>query len=1221
MKRLVRQIAAAVTIALAGSICAAVVWLAVSTEGARWLLKSVSQLSGGTYSVQQVEGSIIDRLLLRGVRVGLAQQTVEIKRLEVNWTPLALITGTVTVNNVTLTGVQIQDDTPPDDKAPLLLWPKAPEIGRMFTGRIARLQVTELSYRRLQEKPMQVTDITTAVTWQDGTLSLKDLNASSPSGQIHGNISAGFVRPSLLTNLVVAMTQPIAEMDTFSLQLQHSQSADDEQLAGKMTVAGSAGSRKLMELSGEVGLTPTALNLRHLRLSRPGQRSLIGADGSFALTKPDSALTLRVTAADLNLSPELPVPTDISGILTFTGTVNSYQGDFTLTNRAHGWQAVTVSSSYHGTRSGVQLPRITARILDGTVAGKLDIDWRNGFSVQGALHGRDLNPSKIEPDWKGVANFKVAGELAWSGTKRVTGSVHGALLESRLHNQALTGEFKADWADNNLSVSRLTLQGKGFDIHASGRLERRLAVDVQISDVSRLVPGSSGALQAAGWLCWRNGHLSGAATGTGSTLAYDGMRIAAANLTARLDQGTDYPFHVAASLQNAAYNSTVFTAVTIAVDGTLPHHTVNAMLHSAEAEAKLTLRAGYTDTLWKGEITTVTGSDGVGGWNLVAPTPFVITAKNISVAPLALSSGPGERLDVAVNLALSPVSGKIQVHMTEIDLVRLKPWLPRETRLEGRISGRATGLIRPGKTFEVDGSAELSGGVIHQQSAGGDLNLAFSSATTSWGWRGEALSGSLALVMAEYGQARGTFYVPIPARFPLAINVKKPLRAVVVGQLRDKGIITALFPGLVHESSGELDAELTLGGNWKEPQLGGKLSMSKAGAYLPTAGIHLTDVKLAARLEKNLIRIDSFRASSGPGHIEGNALITLANWHVTGYQGTIGGDNFQAVDFPEMQIRIAPQLNFSGTPQKLTLRGELHLPELHIVATPGQSAIAPSGDVIREGKIVPVAQSPPLDLDIEIKVQLDDKAVVKIAGIDALLGGAVDLSFSRLDTITSRGEIKVIKGNYRTYGVNLEIVRGRLFFAGGTIDNPTLDFLALRSIGDVRAGVLVSGNLQKPVTRLYSEPAMPDIDILAYIVLGHPLSGNGEQASLIAQAASALLTSGQAGVLREQIQNHLGLSTLSIQGGVGSSTTSMGYRPLQVTAPGTIPADQQPGITETIVTAGKYLTPQLYVSYGRSLFTGNNVFLLRYDIFKRWQIETQTGSESGVDLFYTFKFK
>jgi len=56
-------------------------------------------------------------------------------------------------------------------------------------------------------------------------------------------------------------------------------------------------------------------------------------------------------------------------------------------------------------------------------------------------------------------------------------------------------------------------------------------------------------------------------------------------------------------------------------------------------------------------------------------------------------------------------------------------------------------------------------------------------------------------------------------------------------------------------------------------------------------------------------------------------------------------------------------------------------------------------------------------------------------------------------------------------------------------------------------------------------------------------------------------------------------------------------------------------------TVGKYLTPQLYISYGKSLFTGSNLVRLRYDIFKQWQIETQTGSESGADLYYKLEFK
>ncbi len=126
-------------------------------------------------------------------------------------------------------------------------------------------------------------------------------------------------------------------------------------------------------------------------------------------------------------------------------------------------------------------------------------------------------------------------------------------MESHLHGQDLTGELQADFADNNLSLTRLALQGKGFDLQASGELNQRLNMAAQISDFSRLVPGSSGTLQIQGWVRRRDGHLSGAVVGAGNKLSYAGTQISSANLTARLDEGTGYPLHVTATLRDLAY--------------------------------------------------------------------------------------------------------------------------------------------------------------------------------------------------------------------------------------------------------------------------------------------------------------------------------------------------------------------------------------------------------------------------------------------------------------------------------------------------------------------------------------------------------------------------------------------------------------------------------------------------------------------------------------------
>jgi translocation and assembly module TamB len=209
-------------------------------------------------------------------------------------------------------------------------------------------------------------------------------------------------------------------------------------------------------------------------------------------------------------------------------------------------------------------------------------------------------------------------------------------------------------------------------------------------------------------------------------------------------------------------------------------------------------RQGGSMTIRSSRVTFDGGTQGMGaGIELSTADGGSVKGNFSSSAPLSLAM---------------PEKGKLTAEVNGIDLALLKPWLPPDTVLEGRISGHATGSMLPGQRFELDGTASISGGKVHQQRPDGELNLTFKSATTSWNWRGETLSGTLSLAMAEYGQARGNFQLPLPARFPLAVNPKGPVRASLSGQVTEKGIITALFPGLVQESYGELSTELDISG-------------------------------------------------------------------------------------------------------------------------------------------------------------------------------------------------------------------------------------------------------------------------------------------------------------------------------------------------------------------------------------------------------------------------
>lgn len=64
---------------------------------------------------------------------------------------------------------------------------------------------------------------------------------------------------------------------------------------------------------------------------------------------------------------------------------------------------------------------------------------------------------------------------------------------------------------------------------------------------------------------------------------------------------------------------------------------------------------------------------------------------------------------------------------------------------------------------------------------------------------------------------------------------------------------------------------------------------------------------------------------------------------------------------------------------------------------------------------------------------------------------------------------------------------------------------------------------------------------------------------------------------------------------------------------------QPPGTTGGSYTLGKYLTPDLYVSYGIGLFDAINTFNMRYKLTDKLAVEAESGSGSSADLIYTIE--
>jgi len=208
------------------------------------------------------------------------------------------------------------------------------------------------------------------------------------------------------------------------------------------------------------------------------------------------------------------------------------------------------------------------------------------------------------------------------------------------------------------------------------------------------------------------------------------------------------------------------------------------------------------------------------------------------------------------------------------------------------------------------------------------------------------------------------------------------------------------------------------------------------------------------------------------------------------------------------------------------------------------------------------------------------------------------------------GEIRLRDGTYSTRGVRLNITRGRIVFEGGPAEQPRLDVLALRTVEErpdqagqslgrfreVKAGVVVTGTPLAPLVRLYSEPAMPDADILSYIVLGQRASGDGAQSAMLGAAAEALLAGGGSESTLSQLRRQFGPDKVEMKSSTVGTTT------------------------QSIVTVGKYLQPNLYVSYGRSLFNEDYYVTLRYTLSRKWEVESKAGAQTGANLYYRIEF-
>ena len=456
---------------------------------------------------------------------------------------------------------------------------------------------------------------------------------------------------------------------------------------------------------------------------------------------------------------------------------------------------------------------------------------------------------------------------------------------------------------------------------------------------------------------------------------------------------------------------------------------------------------------------------------------------------------------------------------------------------------------------------------------------------------GRAANGQAKLDLGQTGQLQATLQVQDPLG---AARISGKLNAIV----SDLKVSSAFVPQ-IQDVSGQLKANLSIDGALSKPVLQGDIRLENAGLSVPDAGIKLQNLRFTATGN-----------GQGPLQLSGSVQSDPGQLRLTGQLDplkpqlnlAIAGENFQALKTTDMQIQISPDLKLDLTQQQARIDGTVTVPKAYLRPSGGgPGTVKASEDVIivkDRGGATPESKSQGTDIFAKVRVILGDDVQLDTSAFKGKLKGNLLVEETPQLAPRGSGSVEVVAGNYKIYGEEIQIQRGQLLYSSSPLDNPGLELRVARQIqnstsGDqITAGARIQGTLKKPKLTLFSDPKMPDPDILSYLVLGRASgSGSGSESALLFKAVRAMGV-GDSG-LTKNLGDAVGLDSIELGGSGGKDTSLM---------------------------LGKYLTPDLYIGYGVGLLDAVNTFKVKYRIGKHLSFEsTNSSSGTGADLIYNIE--
>ena len=417
-----------------------------------------------------------------------------------------------------------------------------------------------------------------------------------------------------------------------------------------------------------------------------------------------------------------------------------------------------------------------------------------------------------------------------------------------------------------------------------------------------------------------------------------------------------------------------------------------------------------------------------------------------------------------------------------------------------------------------------------------------------------------------------------------------------------------LDPTLVTDLEGLATADISVTGSIDDPRLQGYLNLDNAQFRLPEYGVTYRMNRFRSSLQDVTIRVEEAKLRSGDGDMDITGSIDFASLTNSSFDLKAQLNRFRAVRNDELHTTLSGNLQLTGRTTRPDLAGQLTTQntsywltdtaggdieqvalmfddEVMLADNFGYRAVADDTLAAAIWTGLSMNLSIVLERDTWIRQRVNPEMAIELSGRVDLekARGQEDLNIYRsIEVVPDRSTIK-------QFGRNFRIVEGVAMF-NGPIEEMVLQVEAEYEVPsrlnpgqpEVVITLRLDGRLDDLEFNLASDPAMENTDIVSYIATGRPASESLQfnDSSINNQVLVGVAASQLAGLVEGVASQSLGLDVVSIE---------------------------QDGLKGTRLTAGKYVTPRLFVGVTQpfSFSGGSNVVVdeereltLEYKVFE-----------------------